>query len=172
VRILRAVALLFFCIATAVAQDAIPLSLEARSENWAPKSVVYDFKEAIAETAMCGYESADSGEPAKMVHVDQNDNGHEVTLAVGQVMELSLHENPTTGFRWDLKTKAEPACELVESTFNPPGGPPGNGGMHRWQFRAVQSGSGEIEREYRRPWEKDAAPAKVYKLSVRVRGPG
>jgi inhibitor of cysteine peptidase len=171
-RILRAVAPFVFCITTAFAQDAIPLSLEARSENWAPKSVVYDFKEAIAETAMYGYEGADSGEPSKIMHVGQGDNGQEVTLVVGQVLELALSENRTTGFRWDLKTKAEPACELVESTFNPPGGPPGNGGIHRWQFRAVHPGNGEIELEYRRPWEKDAAPAKVYKLSVRVRGPG
>ena len=171
-RIPRAIALFFFGISTAFAQEAIPLSIEAQGENWAPKSVVYDSREAIAQSALYVYGSADSGESAKMVQVDQSYNGHEVTLAVGQVMELSLHENPTTGFRWDLKTKAEPECELVASTFDPPPGErPGNGGIRRWQFRAVHPGSGEIELEYRRPWEKDAAPAKVYKLDVRVHGP-
>jgi inhibitor of cysteine peptidase len=167
-RILRSITLFFFGITTAFAQDAIPLSMGAPAGNAAPKSVMYDFKAGIAQSTLYGYASADAGEPAKMIHVGQSDNGHEVTLAMGQILELSLAENPTTGFRWDLKTKAEPACELVDSTFNPPAGRPGNGGTHRWQFRAVHSGNGEIELEYRRSWEKDAAPAKVYKLGVRV----
>lgn len=181
-RILRAIAPFFFSITTAFAQNPIPPSIEARPEEAVGKGFVYDFREAIAHSDLYRHLSAASQEQAiflsilaisgghdKMMHVDQSHNGHEVTLAVGQAMELSLSENPTTGFRWDLKTKAEPACELVASTFEPRGGHPGNGGIHRWQFRAVHSGSGEIELEYRRPWEKDAAPAKVYKLGIRVR---
>jgi predicted secreted protein len=153
---------------TALAQDAIPLSMGAPAENAALKSVMYDSKIAIAQSAFYVYVSADAGEPAKMMHVGQSDNGREVTLAMGQILELSLAENPTTGFHWDLKSKAGPACELVDSTFVPPeGGRLGAGGIHRWQFRAVHSGSGEVELEYRRSAE-DAAPAKVYKLGVRV----
>jgi inhibitor of cysteine peptidase len=184
-RILRAIAIFFFSITAASAQNPISLTVEARTEDAAGKSAVYDSNEAIAQSALYCYVSDDSqkqGIPlsivtvseghGKMMHVDQSYNGREVTLAVGQVLELALSENRTTGFRWDLKTKAEPACELVESTFNPPVGHRGNGGIHRWQFRAVQSGGGEIELEYRRPWEKDAAPARVYKLGVRVRDSG
>ena len=180
-RILTAIALFFFGISTTFSQDPITPSIEARPEEAVGKKSVYDFKEAIGHSALYRYLGDDSqkqgifpsivaisGGRAKMMHVDQSYNGHEVTLAVGQVMELSLSENPTTGFRWDLKTKAEPACELVASTFDAPGGRPGNGGVHHWQFRAVHPGSGEIELEYRRPWEKDAAPAKVYKMGVRV----
>jgi inhibitor of cysteine peptidase len=184
-RILRAIATFFFSITAASAHNPISLSVEARAEDAAGKRAVYDFKGAIKQSALYCYVSDDSqkqGIPLsivavsrgrrKMLHVDQSYNAREVTLAVGQVLELALSENRTTGFRWDLKTKAEPACELVESTFSPPEGHPGNGGTHRWQFRAVQSGSGEIELEYRRPWEKDAAPAKVFKLGVRVRDLG
>jgi inhibitor of cysteine peptidase len=168
IKVLRAIALFFFGVITAFAQGPMPLCLEARPGEAARRSVVYDFNVAITQSASYRYETADSDERPKMMHVDQSYNGHEVTLAVGQVMEVSLSENPTTGFRWDLKTKAEPACELVASTFASSGGHPGNGGIHRWQFRAVRPGSGEIELEYRRSWEKDAAPAKVYKLGVRV----
>jgi len=177
-RIVRAVALFFFSITAASAQN--PISSRIEAEGASGKSFIYDFGEAIGHLALYGYASADStiqrislvaiaGGRDKMIHVDQSYNGHEVTLAVGQVMELVLSENRTTGFRWDLKTKAEPVCELVKSTFDPPKGHPGNAGIHRWQFQAVHSGSANIELEYRRPWEKDAAPAKIYKLGVRVR---
>lgn len=105
----------------------------------------------------------------KMILVDGSYNGREVTLALGEVVEISLAENRTTGFRWDLKTKPEPACSLVKSTFEPTTTPPGRGGMHRWQFRAVHSGTGKIEMEYRRPWEHETPPRQTFKLSVIVR---
>ena len=105
----------------------------------------------------------------EMIQIDQNDNGHEVSLALGEQVELSLAENQTTGFRWELKSQAEPVCELVQDRFELPDGKPGNGGVHRWEFRAVHPGSGEIQLEYRRPWEKNVAAAKTYKASIRVR---
>jgi inhibitor of cysteine peptidase len=105
----------------------------------------------------------------KMIQVDRSYNGRQVTLAVGEVVEISLAENPTTGFRWDLKVKPEPACTLLKSTFEPATGPPGKGGTHRWQFQAVRSGSGEIVLVYRRPWEQNTPPGQTFRLSVRVR---
>jgi len=104
----------------------------------------------------------------KMIQVDRSYNERAVTLAVGERVEVSLAENRTTGFRWDLKVKPEPVCTLVESAFEPAPGPPGKGGTHRWQFQAVRAGTGEIELEYRRPWEHDTPPGQTFKLSVRV----
>jgi len=104
----------------------------------------------------------------KMIQVDRSYDGREVTIAVGEIVEISLAENPTTGFRWDLEVKPEPACTLVRSTFEPATGPPGKGGTHRWQFRAVRSGTGEIVLEYRRPWERNTPPGQTFKLSLRV----
>lgn len=105
----------------------------------------------------------------KMLEVDRSYDGREVTLGVGEVVALSLAENPTTGFRWDFAVKPEPACTLVKSTFERATGSPGKGGTHRWRFQAVHPGSGEIELEYRRPWEKETPPSQTFKLTVRVR---
>ena len=49
----------------------------------------------------------------KMMQVDRSYNEREVTVAIGEVVEISLAENPTTGFRWELRVKPEPACSLV-----------------------------------------------------------
>jgi inhibitor of cysteine peptidase len=105
----------------------------------------------------------------KMMQVDRSYNEREVTLAIGEGMEISLAENRTTGFHWELRVKPEPACSLVKSWFEPATGPPGKGGTHRWQFQAVRSGTGEIKLEYRRPWEQETPPGQTFKLSVRVR---
>lgn len=104
----------------------------------------------------------------KMIEVDRSYDGSEVTLGVGDVVVLSLAENPTTGFRWDFAAKPEPACMLVKSTFEPATGSPGKGGTHHWRFQAVRPGSGKIELEYRRRWEKGTPPSQTFKLSVRV----
>jgi inhibitor of cysteine peptidase len=104
-----------------------------------------------------------------MLQIAEDDNGREVTLAVGEAVELSLAENRTTGYHWELNEKGGPVCELLKDDFEAATGPPGSGGVHRWQFRAVQPGSGEIGLQYRRPWEVNAAPARTYEVSVRVR---
>jgi inhibitor of cysteine peptidase len=103
------------------------------------------------------------------MQVDRSYNGREVTLAMGDVMEITLEENPSTGYRWDLKVKPEPACSQVKNWFKATGGPPGSGGTHHWQFQAVRPGAAEINLEYRRPWEKDTPPRETFKLRVQVR---
>ncbi len=103
-----------------------------------------------------------------MLQLTEGANGREVTLAMGEMAELTLAENPTTGYQWELKAKAETVCKLVKDEFEPSGGPTGSGGIHRWRFKAVKPGSGEIELQYRRPWEKNAAPARTYRARVRV----
>lgn len=105
----------------------------------------------------------------KMMQVDRSYNEREVTLAIGEVVEISLAENPTTGFRWGLRVGPEPTCSLVKSWFEPAVGAPGKGGTRRWQFQAERSGTGEIKLEYRRPWELETPPGQMFKLSVHVR---
>ena len=105
----------------------------------------------------------------KMIEVDRTYDRREVTLEVGEVLELSLAENPTTGFRWGFAVKPEPACTIVKSIFEPAVGSPGKGGTHRWQFQAVRHGNGQIELEYRRPWEKATPASQTFKLTIRVR---
>jgi len=103
-----------------------------------------------------------------MLEMAEDDNGREVTLAMGEMAELTLAENPTTGYQWELSAKADSVCKLVKDEFEPAGGPTGSGGVHRWRFKAVKPGSGEIELQYRRPWEKNAAPARSYHARVQV----
>jgi len=104
-----------------------------------------------------------------MIEVNATSDGHEITLAVNEILALSLPENPTTGFRWDFAIKPEPVCSLVKSAFEPAGGPPGNGGTHLWQFQAMRPGSGQIQLDYRRSWEKETPATRTFRLTIHVR---
>jgi inhibitor of cysteine peptidase len=103
-----------------------------------------------------------------MINVDEHSSGGKISLPVGDTLEISLAENPTTGFRWHLQSEAQPACKLVKSSFEPATGATGRGGIHRWQFQAVRAGIGKIRIEYRRPWEQDSPPGRTFILSVHV----
>ena len=52
--------------------------------------------------------------------IDQSFDGREVGLRAGQRLELSLPENPTTGFTWEIQEAGAPACALRGTVFDPP----------------------------------------------------
>jgi inhibitor of cysteine peptidase len=102
-----------------------------------------------------------------MITVDESSDGREVVLQTGQTLTVSLNENASTGFRWILQAKPD---ILRASADDPEGpkGPPGKSGVRTFSFEAVQPGSGELDLEYRRGWEKTAQPARTFKLLVRI----
>lgn len=109
-----------------------------------------------------------------MLQINESSNGHEIMLPVGQMLEICLRENPTTGFRWSLESKGEPACVFAKDFFesvadlSARADTPGRGGNHHWQFQTAQVGLGIIELSYHRPWEKEKAPVQTFTVLVRV----
>jgi inhibitor of cysteine peptidase len=109
-----------------------------------------------------------------MPRANESDNGRTVKLAAGESLEISLAENPTTGYRWQLTAgateEAGTPCSFVKDSFESGRAElPGQGGIHRWQFQAVEPGVCKIELEYRRSWEKDKPPERTFRLHVEVR---
>ncbi|PYS79634.1 MAG: hypothetical protein DMF66_02050 [Acidobacteria bacterium] len=103
-----------------------------------------------------------------MEQLDESVDGREIELTAGQEFELTLRENPSTGFRWRVTADGSPACALVRDGFRAPNeGRPGQGGSHIWQFRAAQAGQGRIEMSYTRT---AGEAARTFTLSVRVAG--
>lgn len=106
----------------------------------------------------------------RLITVDQSYAGQTIDLPVGQVMELRLSENPTTGFHWVFTATGSPACALSGDSFQPPTSrAPGAGGEHRWDIRGVRPGLCEVSLAYRRSFES-GPPARSFTLHVRVTG--
>jgi inhibitor of cysteine peptidase len=92
-----------------------------------------------------------------------------VTMAIGEVLALTINGNPTTGYVWEqtsgddlvLASTGQPAYTADSQLI-------GAGGTYvfRWQARAA--GTTTIELVYHRPWETEP-PADVHRIAVTVR---
>jgi inhibitor of cysteine peptidase len=104
-----------------------------------------------------------------MIRIDESQNQREVPAKTGDHIELSLPENPTTGYRWELKADGSPVCRPErDSSYQPPEGGVGRGGVRTWAFAVVAAGTAGIELQYRRSFEAGAAPAKTFSVRVRA----
>lgn len=101
-------------------------------------------------------------------------DGGSVIVPPGCVLQVSLPSNPSTGYRWQVDQLPPGLAVEGESRFVPASDQPtmGGGGTEIWQFAAIEpppSAPQEVLRlSYRRPWEKDVAPARTYEATVRI----
>lgn len=107
-----------------------------------------------------------------MLEIGEAASGQTIDLPVGQVMELRLKENPTTGYRWRINQDGSPSCRISDAPSQPaiPGMPsmPGAGSTHVWRIEGAQVGLCSIEMQYIRPWETDRPPAMTFGVRIRV----
>ncbi|MDV2480771.1 protease inhibitor I42 family protein [Methanoculleus sp. Wushi-C6] len=80
------------------------------------------------------------------------DDNTTVTLPVGSNLTISLGENPTTGYQWNVTSST--GLQYVNDTYLPPEtGLVGAGGVHVWEYIAAETGNAEFSAVYTRPWE-------------------
>ena len=96
-----------------------------------------------------------------------SNTGKSAKLPIGESFEVSLPENPTTGFRWKITAGGEPASTMTDEDFHP-GTRVGSPGVHNWRFKAIQDGESEIRMVLQRSWESPAEPAQTFTLRVIV----
>ena len=104
---------------------------------------------------------------AMEVHLTESANGREVELRVGQSLVLSLPENRTTGYSWQLVKNGAAVCRLVEDVNEQTAQRIGSPGSHRWRFVAEKPGVSTIEMHLIRPWKADEV-TRSFSLKVRV----
>lgn len=75
-----------------------------------------------------------------------------MNLKVGQVVKLTLNENPTTGYSWMLAVS--PGLEIISDKYiSPNNNLIGAGGKHEWKIKVISNGYQLISGVYKRPWE-------------------
>ncbi len=93
------------------------------------------------------------------------------TVTAGELFDIRLPANPTTGFRWQVGALDEKVVRLVDTRYEATGsgsGAMGAGGTDIFTFVGVARGRGNISLVYLRPWEKGVAPARTADYSVDV----
>jgi inhibitor of cysteine peptidase len=94
-----------------------------------------------------------------------------VDLRPGQTVNIELAENPTTGYSWELAAfRGEDVSRQVgKPEYTRKSDLIGGGGVRTYRFKALKKGQALLIFEYRRPWEKDKAPAKRHVVTLSVR---
>ena len=88
----------------------------------------------------------------------------------GQVFQVQLKGNPTTGYGWEVAEVDEKVIQQQgEAEFKADSSLLGAGGTETLRFKAVGMGKATLKMVYRRSWEKDVAPLQTYTLEVTAR---
>jgi inhibitor of cysteine peptidase len=102
-----------------------------------------------------------------MLQFTASKTGESAELPKGESFEISLPENPATGFRWKITATGEPVSTMTGEDFRPSTGVGGQG-IHCWRFRTIQAGESEIGMVLKRSWGAPAEPAQSFTLRVVV----
>jgi predicted secreted protein len=96
------------------------------------------------------------------------DSGSNIFLAQGEVLQVKLPSTPSTGFSWAVVSNSPTVLRPAgEPKYDPPGkGAVGAAGTQTFEFRVVGGGGSFLELVYRRPSDKDAAPARRWGVFV------
>ena len=99
----------------------------------------------------------------------------QVELEKGDILNVILGSNPSTGYSWTETAVVSSAGILKQDshTYVEPGKTSvpvvGAAGHERWTFTALEAGTTRVNLKYSRPWEKDTAPEWTFELTVNVK---
>lgn len=104
----------------------------------------------------------------------EKDSGRILETEVGDTLELRLSANPSTGYSWSCALPDMGVLRMTGERYeNLPDTPPdftGAPAVKIYTFAVAGPGEAGIKLEYRRPWERGAAPAKTFDILVRATG--
>ncbi|WP_019925023.1 protease inhibitor I42 family protein [Nocardia sp. BMG111209] len=110
---------------------------------------------------------------AEPLMVGSDDDGHAVTMTVGQELAVALPDNPSTGYRWQLGDLDQNVLRVdgdPQTRANPAGGfVPGGPDQAVWTFAAESPGTTTLTLVSARPWEQSAPSGPRYSLTVTVK---
>ena len=104
----------------------------------------------------------------KTVTVTEKDSGRTVKLARGDTLVVRLEGNVGTGYSWGLTKNNASVLPLQSQTTERLDQKQGGKFVAIFRFTSKAAGRSDLECGYARPFEKDKAPARSFKLNVVV----
>jgi predicted secreted protein len=123
---------------------------------------------ALAAILMFALES--QGVTAATRVITDADNGGSVQLKMGDILEVHLRANPTTGYKWYVHPKSTRLLRLVgqsQTQVREPG--VGRPILQVFRFQAVAIGDGVLLLHYIRAWERHLSYEEQYSVRISIR---
>ena len=111
---------------------------------------------------------------AKEIIVTEQDFGKNIEVERGDTFRITLHENPSTGYQWEVKTLDETMMRLIEKAYVPSRlfseqhRICGAGGTTTFTFLVEGKGVTPCQLIYHRAWEQ-TDPLETFDLTISVR---
>jgi predicted secreted protein len=102
--------------------------------------------------------------------VQEQDNGKEIRVRAGEVIELSLPMQAGTGYIWEVHHLDQKHLKAVHTEIrslsgqNLPGGPM----LQVWRLKTLAPGETKLKLDYLRPWEGRSKAVKHFEVKVRI----
>jgi inhibitor of cysteine peptidase len=121
-------------------------------------------------TSSAGLADNEGKDKDKAVTVTDKEDMGKVTVPKGAALVVRLPITTGTGYTWVIaRNNADQLKPAGKPTVERPARPvPGAKTTQVFRFDAATAGTSELTLEYKRPFEKDKAPAKTYKITVKV----
>jgi len=96
--------------------------------------------------------------------------GETIALSLGDMVNVRLAENPTTGSTWTTPQFDNVCLTLDDDRYVTRAQDTiGGGGVREFAFRALRVGQTQVRTVLKRPWEDDAQAQSAFVLTVIVR---
>lgn len=99
----------------------------------------------------------------------ESDDGTCIPAKVGDVIEIHLAENPTTGYRWAFEEVGS-GVRVERDEFHLSGTPlvPGAGGVHEWRLKTETAGHQTVRLRLWRDWEGESGVIRRFAVDFEV----
>jgi inhibitor of cysteine peptidase len=102
-----------------------------------------------------------------MIAFNQSDNNRTVSVNSGKSFTVTLEENPSTGYAWNVSVTS--GLTIVNDTYLPPNttlvAVPG---LHEWRVLVNGTGDQKFNGTYKRPQEPLTGNETTYVLNLKV----
>ena len=123
------------------------------------------------KTGLAGLKPADSW--ADVWLLDESQEGREFSPRLRDEIHVTLAENPSTGYVWQLVDASTSVLALIDDRFetDPDEDVLGAAGLRHVAFRVATPGASRIRLEKRRPWQTDGPASATFEATVSATGP-
>jgi inhibitor of cysteine peptidase len=107
----------------------------------------------------------------RIITLTESDHGRTVSVCRGDVVEVSLPENPTTGFRWAVEGLEGAGVSLLSAALlpSPANAGLGHGGVRVFRFATGNAGNVQLRLKRWREWEGADSITARFDVTLNVR---
>jgi len=100
--------------------------------------------------------------------LQEKDNGKEIQVKVGTIIELSLEELGSAGYTWEFDQLDEKHFELVKTETRPRSNLLGAPVLKTWRLKTKNPGDSQLALDYFRSWEGRDKAVKHFLVKVNI----